>query len=168
MEFEYNTNEPNIPYTVNDISIEKYDVISLSFGYRRTIRIRNIKTFVEIDFVSDYNLNVAISSEGTGNGIGDPNIPLSEDILFRNTGTSHIGEKSYTFGNNFTVGFNLGKKRQYEISGNINIPYNRIQKTTATYLYQWSYQGKEYNHYLNYKGSIIYPSIKLTMYVFNK
>lgn len=168
LQFEYNLNEPNIPYSMNEIYTEKYNVISLSFGFRRTILLKKVQTFVEIDFTTDYNLNVAVGSEGEGKGIGDSNIPLATDLLYSNFGKDHLGEKSYTFSNNLSIGFNFGRKMQYELSGNINIPYNKIQKSTGQYLYQWSYDGNEYNHNLDFKGRIIYPSFKFAMYVFNK
>lgn len=166
--FKYNTNESRIPYAINENIIEKYDCLSLSIGFRRTLKIKSLQTFVEIDLIADYNLNSSIGSKGTGNYDGNENTPLSESILYNSSSTDNIGKKSLTIGNTLSLGLNFGKKKHFEFSANINIPYNKIQTKTSSYQYQWEYQGNIYYHYLNYRGSIIYPSLKFAYYVFNK
>jgi len=168
VKFEYNTNEPDIPYSVNETTEDKYNCLSLSAGYRRPFNISTLKIFAEVDLVADYNVNGSQSTEGNGNGTGDGNIPLDEPILYQFNGTDNIGQKTITMGSTVALGFNFGKKKHSELSFNINIPFNNIQNKTSAYQYNWQYQGREYVHKLNYKGSIIYPSVVFTYYAFNR
>ncbi|MES2484518.1 MAG: hypothetical protein V4581_01005 [Bacteroidota bacterium] len=168
IKFVYETNEPDIPYNVNETTIDKYNCLSLSAGYRRPFHISTLKMFAEIDLVADYNVNGSQSTEGNGNGTGDSNTPLDEPILYQFNGTDNIGQKSITMGSTVALGFNFGKKEHSELSFNINVPFNNIQNKTSAYQYNWQYQGKEYAHKLDYKGSIVYPSVVFTYYAFNK
>lgn len=164
VKLEYNTNEPEIPYNVNEIITDKYDCLSLSVGYRKPIKIWKKSIFAQIDLTSDYNVNFAQSNSGTGNGTRD----FNEEILYKSFILNNLGQKSFTIGTTLSSGFYLGKNKKSEISLNVNIPFNNIHNKTSNYQYVWQYQGKEYVHNIDYKGKIIYPSIKYTFYAFSK
>jgi hypothetical protein len=168
VKFEYETNEPDIPYNVNETIVDKYNCLSLSAGYRKPFHVGTLTMFAEIDLVADYNVNVAQAAEGTGNGTGDVSIPLDGPIVYQAMGIDNLGQKSVTVGSTVALGFNFGKRKHSELSLNINIPFNNIQNKTSHYQYIWQYQGKEYLHELDYKGSIIYPSVVFTYYAFNR
>jgi hypothetical protein len=166
IKFEYNLNEPTIPLKVNETMIDKYNCLSISAGYRKPFKIRKLNLFAEVDLVADYNSNDAQATEGTMND--DFSVPFDGPISYHFSGTDNVGRHSITIGSTVAVGCKFGKRKHSELSLHVNIPFNDIQKKTSTYHYSWEYQGKVYNHYLNYKGSIIYPSIIYTLYVFNK
>ena len=168
IEMDYTLNESSIPYSVKDNISEEYSSFSLSIGFRKTFLIqKKIKPFAEILLNGSYNINDEIVSSGDGNA-NDKQISLDNQILFKNLNTNNLGEESTVLGTNLGIGLIIGKKNQYEIIGNINIPFNQIQNQTSTYQYQWQYQGNTYNHNLYYKGVVFYPNLKLVYYVFKK
>lgn len=166
VKFEYNSNEPNIPFNENAIIIDKFDCFAIAFGYRRSIQISNVITFIEIDLVTSYNVNFAQGSVGSGST--DDSATITEPILYQRTIINNLGQESITIGSNFTFGFNFGKKKSSELSFNLDIPFSNIQSKTSNFQYIWQYQGLEYTHNLNYIGRIIFPSLKFTYYVFKK
>lgn len=169
IEMEYKLNEPNIPYSLKDNISEEYRSLSLSIGFRKTFLIqKKIKPFTEISLNGSYNINDEIVSSGNGNGTSNQELSVDNELLYNNLGTNNLGEESLVLGTNLGVGLIFGKKNQYEIIGNINIPFTQIQNRTSTYRYLWQYQGKTYNHNLNYKGAIFYPNLKFVYYVFKK
>jgi hypothetical protein len=166
IKFEYNLNEITIPLKVNDAIIDKYNCFSLSAGYRRPFQINNINFFAEIGLTTDYNVNVAQSSKGSSND--NFTVPFNGPVTYHFTGIDNLGNKSITIGSTVSLGCKFGMRKRSELSFNINIPFNDIQKNPSNHHYVWEYQGTEYVHNLNYKGSVIYPSINYTMYVFTK
>ena len=50
IKFVYKTNERDIPYAVEETTIDKFNSLSLSIGYRRPFTIHQYKVFAEIDF----------------------------------------------------------------------------------------------------------------------
>jgi hypothetical protein len=166
IKFEYNLNEPTIPLKVNETVIDKYNCLSISAGYRRRFKIMNLNLFAQIDLFADYNSYDAQATEGTTND--NFSIPFDGPVSYHFTGTDNLGQHSITMGSSSAIGCSFGKRKHSEMSLNVSIPFNDIHKKTSTYHYSWEYLGREYNHILNYKGSIIYTSIIYTLYVFNK
>lgn len=166
IKYNYKLNEPNIPYEVFETTIEKYAVTSLAIGYRKSLTILNKTSFIQVDFVSDFNIFSSVSNTGSGNNTS--NTSSSETINYTSFNSNFLGENKVSFSNNFSFGIILGKRKQFELSANVNIPYNSLQNKTNLYSYTWKYENKTYNHVLNYKGKIFYPNLIFTMYVFKK
>lgn len=168
---EYSLNEQNIPITLNENIIEKYNSLQLATGYRKDIKIKKTNIFAEIDLTFDYNTNSALASIGNSNGRGNepnPNVSLENPVTFNSQSINNLGKKSFTIGTNLSTGIYIGKKQRNEISFNINIPFNNIQNKTSSLTYEWNYLGRNYVHTIKYKGKIIFPYLKFTYYVFEK
>lgn len=162
IEYEYNINEPEIPFTNKEVVGQKYDCISLFVGYRRLFHMNEKLIYIEASIGADYNNNVMSYNEGNGesqNGLNDA-------VYFENFYNTNLGEKSYTISTNIGFGLNFGLRNQYDIGLSLNFPIQKIQAKESNYQYIWNYKNKSYVHELNYIGNIYYPSIRFTYYVF--
>ncbi len=162
IEFEYNLNEPAIPFKNREIIGQSYDCISLYVGYRKVISGNALSTFIDLSFGADYNTNVLVSNKGNGQAQDE----LDGTVFYENYGNTNLGEKSYTLSSNIGAGLIFGTRNQYEIGAFLNFPFYKIQADVSGYQYIWKYEDKQYVHQLNYKGQIYYPSIKVTYYIF--
>jgi hypothetical protein len=162
IELEYVLNESDIPFSNKDITGQKYDCISLFFGYKKIIYINEFSAYLEASIGADYNNNVMVSNKGNG----ETQEEINEPVYYENRVNTHLGEKSITISSNFGFGFNFGGRSQYEIGFLFNLPLQKIQTKSSSYEYIWNYKKKEYFHQIDYIGSIYYPSIKLSYYFF--
>lgn len=162
IEYDYNLNEPEIPFTNKETFGQKYDCISLFVGYRRLFPLRENYLYAEASVGADYNSNVMSYNEGTGESQEN----FNGSVNFENTYNTNLGEKSYTISSNIGFGLNFGARNQYDVGVNMNIPIQKIQTKESDYQYTWNYKNKEYIHQLKYFGTIYYPSLRLTYYFF--
>jgi hypothetical protein len=162
IEFKYDRNESEIPFNNQEITGQKYDCISLYFGYRRVIEKYTHALFFDASFGADYNNNVIVTSKGYDEATDEILYPVSFDGLVN----THLGEKTYTISANAGFGIMFGTRNQYEIGAFVNIPLHKIQTETSQLYYRWDYNNKDYTHQLTYIGKIYYPSLKLTYYIF--
>lgn len=162
IEYEYNLNEPEIPFSNKEIFGQKYDCISLFVGYRRLFTLNENYIYIEGSVGADYNNNVMSYNEGNG----ESQDGLSETVYYENSYNTNLGEKSYTISSNIGFGLNFGQKNQYDLGISINIPIQKIQTKESDYVYTWNYKNKDYFHQLKYFGNIYYPSLRLTYYLF--
>lgn len=163
IEFDYDLNEKEIPYKLKDNIGQKYSTISMHVGYRRTLPSFKLQKFFEVSVGADYNSNVIVSTRGNGEGT---DVEFSEPILYTNFYNTNLDEKSYTLSANLGFGVNFGSRNQYEFGAIFNIPFQKIQKKTSQYQYEWEYQDQIFSHRLDYLGKIYYPNLKLTYYIF--
>lgn len=162
IEYQYNINEPEIPFTNKETVGQKYDCISLYVGYRRLFSVNTGSVYIEASVGADYNNNVMSYNEGNG----EAQEGIKETIYFENFYNTNLGEKSYTISTNIGFGLNFGTRNQYDLGLSINIPIQKIQSKESHYQYTWNYSGKSYVHQLNYLGTIYYPSLRFTYYFF--
>ncbi|MCU7615710.1 hypothetical protein NZ698_00750 [Chryseobacterium sp. PBS4-4] len=162
IEYEYNLNEPEIPFTNKEIFGQKYDCISLFVGYRRLFPFNENFIYIEGSVGADYNNNVMIYNRGNGQSQDG----LTETIYYESSYNTNIGEKSYTISSNIGFGLNFGLRNQFDLGISINVPFQKIQTKESNFQYLWTYKNKEYLHQLKYIGTIYYPSLRLTYYVF--
>lgn len=162
IEFNYQLNEPEIPFSNKETFGQKYDCVSLFVGYRRLFLLDESAVYIEGSIGADYNNNVMSYNEGNG----ESQEALNDVVNFGNFYNTNLGEKSYTISANIGAGINFGSRNQYDIGLSINIPIQKIQSQESTYQYTWSYKNKNYFHELKYLGSIYYPSVRFTYYLF--
>lgn len=162
IEFNYQLNEPEIPFSNKEKFGQKYDCISLFVGYRRLFLLNERFIYIEGSVGADYNNNVMSYNEGNG----ESQEGLNDIVNFENFYNTNLGEKSYTISANIGFGFNFGFRNQYDIGFSMNFPIQKIQSKESNYQYMWNYKNKNYYHELKYFGSIYYPSVKLTYYIF--
>ena len=162
IEYEYNLNEPEIPFSNKEIFGQKYDCISLFVGYRRLFPWREHFIYVEGSVGADYNNTVMSYNKGNG----ESKDGLTETIYYESCYKTNLGEKSYTISSNIGFGLNFGWRNQFDLGISMNIPFQKIQTTESNYQNTWNYKNKYYTHQLKYIGNIFYPSLKLTYYVF--
>lgn len=162
IEYEYNLSEPEIPFTNKEIFGQKYDCVSLHFGYRRLILWNESLIYVEGSVGADYNNNVMSYNRGNGQS----QEALTEIIYYEGFYNSNIGEKSYTISSNIGFGFNFGLRNQFDLGISMNVPIQKIQTKESDFQCTWNYKGKVYVHQLKYLGNIYYPSVRFTYYVF--
>lgn len=162
IEYEYNLNEPEIPFSNKEIFGQKYDCISLFVGYRRLFTLNENYIYIEGSVGADYNNNVMSYNEGNG----ESQDGLSETVYYENSYNTNLGEKSYTISSNIGFGLNFGQKNPYDLGISINIPIQKIQTKESDYVYTWNYKNKDYVHQLKYFGNTYYPSLRLTYYLF--
>lgn len=111
IEYSYNLNEPEIPFSNTETFGQKYDCISLFVGYRRLFPLRENYLYAEVSIGADYNNNVMSYNEGTG----ESQESFTGNINFENTYNTNLGEKSYTISSNIGFGLNFGTNNQYDI-----------------------------------------------------
>ncbi|MDQ1098331.1 MULTISPECIES: hypothetical protein [Chryseobacterium] len=162
IEYEYNINEPEIPFINKEKVGQKYDCISLYVGYRRLFPMNTSLVYIEASIGADYNNNVMSYNEGNG----EAQEGIRETIYFENFYNTNLGEKSYTISTNIGFGLNFGTRSQYDIGLSLNIPIQKIQSQESHYQYTWNYSNKNYVHQLSYLGNIYYPNLRLTYYFF--
>lgn len=162
IEFRYSLNEPAIPFSNEETISQKYDCFSVYAGYRRVYEQYTHALFFDASIGADYNTNSVVSASGSGEATED----LGGPVFYQSLINTHLGEKTYTFSGNLGFGIMSGARNQYEIGVFINIPFHRIQSETSSLDYTWNYGSREYRHQLRYTGSVYYPSLRLTYYVF--
>lgn len=162
IEYEYNLNEPEIPFTNKEIFGQKYDCISIFVGYRKLFSLRESFVYIEGSLGADFNNNVMSYNEGNG----ETQNGLNGNIDYENSYNTNLGEKTYTISSNIGLGLNFGQRNQFDVGLSLNIPLQKIQSRESDYHYIWNYQNKKYVHQLKYLGNIYYPSLRLTYYVF--
>lgn len=162
IEVKYDLNESTIPFDNKDVVGQKYDCISLYFGYRRVIEKFTHALFFEASVGADYNNNVVVFNRSQGQATEEINQPITFEI-FINT---NLGEKTYTFSANAGFGVVFGPRNQYQMGVFMNIPFHKIQSDASQLSYTWNYNNRSYQHQSSYLGKIYYPSLRLTYYVF--
>ncbi|MCJ8153772.1 hypothetical protein MKJ01_08405 [Chryseobacterium sp. SSA4.19] len=162
IEFKYSLSEPAIPFSNQETISQKYDCFSVYAGYRRVYERYTHALFFEASIGADYNTNTVVSASGSGEATED----LSGPIFYQSLINTHLGEKTYTLSGNLGFGIMSGTRNQYEIGAFVNIPFHKIQSETSSLDYTWNYSGREYRHQLRYIGSVYYPSLRLTYYIF--
>lgn len=162
IEYQYNLNEQEIPFTNEEIFGQKYDCISIFVGYRRLFPLGERYVYIEGSVGADYNNNVMIYNEGNGQS----NENLTETVFYESFYNTHIGEKSYTISSNIGFGLNFGYRNQYDLGISVNIPVQKIQTKESEYQSSWVYKNKTYVHQLKYIGNIYYPALRFTYYLF--
>lgn len=162
IEYEYNINEPEIPFTNKETVGQKYDCISLFVGYRRLFPMNESLIYIEASIGADYNNNVMSYNEGNG----EAQEGIKETIYFENFYNTNLGETTYTISMNIGFGLNFGSRNQYDIGLSMNIPTQKIQSKESNYQYSWNYMNKNYIHQLLYFGNVYYPSIRFAYYIF--